>query len=120
MSIAALARRHRIPGDLLDRPAKGFTVAVKETVRIDGHFAELAVFEECYLASIVEQCGNVGSNKGFAFTPTDDDGRGILCDNEALRISAIEEQQGVGTADLAQRTAHRVEKIQAFFNFFAD
>jgi len=50
-------------------------LGVEQTTRTEGDFAELPILEKRDFARVLEQRWNIGSDKGFAFTPTDHDGR---------------------------------------------
>src|SRR5512144_1637184 len=113
MRIAALLRRHRIPGNFFDWPLNGFSFAIEEAVRAERYFANFTVFEKCYSARVVEQCRDIRSDESFALAPTDDNRRGILCHDQAFGIATIQKQQRVGAVDLLERAPDRVEKIHA-------
>src|SRR5262245_3519507 len=90
VGIAALPRRHRVPGDLLDRTANGLALAVQQTIGPERHFANFTVLEERYFSSVIQQRWNVGGDESFTLAPADDDRRRIFRHNQALGVAPIE------------------------------
>ena len=120
MGVAVLARRHRVPSDLFDRSVNRFAFAVQQAIGAQHHLADLAVFQKRHFTRVIQQRGNIRSDKRFAFAPADHDRRRIFRHDQSRGVAPVEKKQGVRTVDFAQRAAHGVEKIHAALDFFGD
>src|SRR5207248_8738262 len=95
MAITALARRHGIPGNLLEKSLDRFSIAIIETKRIDRYFADFAILQKRHLPRVVQLRRDIRGDKGLAVSPPDDDRCRVFRDDEPLGNSLVQKQQRV-------------------------
>ena len=111
VAVAALLRGHRVPGDPPDGAGDRAPLRVQDAEPVGPDLGDLAVFHKGHVTRVLQQRRDVRGDEGLPVARAHDDGRGVLGDDEPLRVAPAEEHQGVGAVDLPDGLAHRVEQI---------
>src|SRR5437660_458469 len=103
----ALFRHDRVPGHMLHLADDGLTVEVHQLHAIRSDDREVAISQEEEIASVVEDGGDVGSNKIFVFAQADYCGRAIAGGNNLIRLFHRDHRNREDAGQFLHRFAYR-------------
>src|SRR6185369_13013647 len=89
------------PGDVLDLADNGLAVEVGELHAAWRNHREIAVTQKEEVASVIEDRGNVGSDKVFVLAQPDDGGRAVTRGHDLIRRGDGDNGEGKDAGELA-------------------
>jgi hypothetical protein len=97
VTVTALLHLDRVPGDVLGGAQDLATREIRDAHARRRHAGQLAVVQEGEIPRVGQERRDVGGHEALVLTQTDDQGRSHPCGHQAIRLGAMEEDEGVDT-----------------------